>query len=636
MWDFIIMGRSLFLLGCWQLLAAAVHASSVGYPHAPLRTVREADAESSIAIKRALNSAAGTTYTFNQTSLTKSWADATLFSLGVSSSSSSTNNVTGTQQSLDLEGALTVTCTACYINGTVSGFLAITNDFNLTTAISDISAQVSNITETALDQLEEFVSNVTDTIVDTVTDAVTELDGDVISSLDELDLPAWPTLDLDFDLDEVDGLPDVHAQFEFDDLELYLELDVQLSAGATYTLNLFTSQTAAGFEIPGLAAGALFKVSLVLIAEAEIDISSGIHIKLDKGLLLEFELFNHDLSGITLPGGLLEFLPVTITGAGSLRALLQLEASIGFDLSTPGIALLEDLTAVSAGISAEVFAYVADLHLAVNATTDDEADCALEAIAEYTLAVGAAAGATVAVGEDQWGPAPRTTVPVWYTTLASVCAGAKTGTTPTPTSTPRLESRQQSQEEDQDESESTTTTLTTSTAYTLVSCMSTGLANCPANLQSTSSVERTMTTVLTVASGVDAVWPESTFSTLGGAVAFGEGVQTLVATSGVPVSYVPPTPSPSETGSVDGSGNDEDEDEGGGGGGGIDEKLVIGLSVGLGVPVLIGVGAGLWWFISRRKRYTSVPQTQQAETTTYSPWEGGAKSARTTVAVAAT
>ncbi|KAL2820105.1 hypothetical protein BJX63DRAFT_338548 [Aspergillus granulosus] len=569
-------GRWILLLIGLQLLSAVL-ASSVEY--APLQTLRKTSKGDTVAIKRALNSAAGTTYTLNQTTLTKSWADATLFSIGVGASSSSINNSTGTEQSLELEGALTVTCTACYINGSVGGFLNITNDFNLTTAIDDISDQVSNITETALDQLADFALNLTGELVDT-----------------DFDFPAWPTLDLNFDLEEIDGFPDVHAQFEFNDLELYLELDVALSAGATYTLDLFTSQTIAGIALPGLEAGALLKVSLVLSAEAEIDISSGFHVKLDKGLLLNFELFNRDVSGITLPGGLIEFLPVTITGAGSLRALLQIEASIGFGLATPGVDFLEEFTSVSAGISAEVFAYVADLLLNIDATTDDEADCALEAVAEYTLAVGAAAGATVAVGTNQWGPAPSTMIPVWYTTLASVCAGEKTSP-PTPTPTPNRPTLEERQRDEDANSELVTTTLTTTTKYAMVSCISTGLINCPVHLQSTTSAEREMTTILTVESGVDATFPASTFSTLSGAIAFGENVRTLTPTSGVPVSYVPPVAMPSPTDGSETSSNDDSSVHGDDDGGN-NNKLIIGLSVGLGVPALIGVGAGLWYVFS--------------------------------------
>jgi hypothetical protein len=75
------MGRCIFFLLAVQLFGVVSAAASVvGSP--PLRTVRAAD-DTTVAIKRALNSAAGTTYTLNQTSLTKSWADATLFSLGL-------------------------------------------------------------------------------------------------------------------------------------------------------------------------------------------------------------------------------------------------------------------------------------------------------------------------------------------------------------------------------------------------------------------------------------------------------------------------------------------------------------------------------------------------------------------------
>jgi hypothetical protein len=72
-------------------------------------------------------------------------------------------------------------------------------------------------------------------------------------------------------------------------------------------------------------------------------------------------------------------------------------------------------------------------------------------------------------------------------------------------------------------------------------------------------------------------------------------VQRLVATSGVPVSYVPPPPPPpssTESGKgSEGTGDvlDDIEEVLGGSKGGVSNKLIIGLSVGLGVPVLIGV-----------------------------------------------
>ncbi|KAL4982731.1 hypothetical protein BDW68DRAFT_182260 [Aspergillus falconensis] len=545
-----------------------VQAISAGY--APLRTYHNADKETTIAIRRALDSAKGTTYTLNETSLTKSWADATLFSVGMSSSANA--SVASEDATLELQSGLAVICTACYINGSVSGFLTVEGDFNVTEAIDSVADEIANVTDSAIDQLETFV----DEFIDNITD---------IDSITDFDFPAWPTLDLDLDLDDAAGFPEIHAQFEFNDLELYLELNVQLSAGATYTLNLFTSQSVAGFAIPGLEAGALFKVSLVLIAEAEIDISSGVHIKLDDAFALELELFNKNISSITLPGGRMEFLPVTIEGHGSLQALLQLEASVGFEIASPD-SVLAEIASFSAGIGAQVFAYVADFLVQADASSSDDADCAVEVLAEYTLAVGAAAGATVAVAEYEWGPAPSTTVPLFYTKLASICAGSKTSSSTT-TPIPTLEGRD-------NDLEKTTTTVSTTSTYTMVSCASKGLVNCPVRLQSTTSVERAMTTVVTVGPDVEATFPVNTFSTLTAAVSFGDNVRSFGATSGTPVSYVPPQATSSQTGGAESNG-DESVDSGEDSDNSNKNKLIIGLSVGLGVPAIIALVFVLWY-----------------------------------------
>lgn len=280
------------------------------------------------------------------------------------------------------------------------------------------------------------------------------------------------------------------------------------------------------------------------------------------------------------PGGRMEFLPITIDGHGSLQALLQIEASVGFDVSSPDF----DVFKVTTGIGAQVFAYVADFLLQVDASTSDDADCAFEAVAEYTLALGAAAGATIAVDTYQWGPAPSTTVPVFYTTLASICVGTKTSPS-TITPTPTLKQRDRNL---------VTTTVSTLTTYTLVNCPSTGLINCPAPLQSTTSIEKTMTTVLTVESGVDATFPANTFTSVKSAIPFGENVRTLGATSGTPVSYIPPPITPSPT-SHSKTGGDHDtvkstDDEHLSN----NNKLIIGLSVGLGVPAVIVFAISLW------------------------------------------
>jgi hypothetical protein len=284
----------------------------------------------------------------------------------------------------------------------------------------------------------------------------------------------------------------------------------------------------------------------------------------------------------------MEFLPVVIEGHGSLQALLLLEASVGFEIASPN-SILADIASFSAGIGAEVFAYVADFLVQADASTSDDADCAVEVVAEYTLAVGAAAGATVAVAEYEWGPAPSTTVPIFYTTLASICAGSKTSS-PTTTPVSTLEERD-------NDLEKTTTTVSTTSTYTMVSCSSKGLVNCPVRLQSTTSVERALTTVLTVGPNMEATFPVDTFTTLEGAISFGNNVRTFGALSGTPVSYVPPQPTSSETGSAESVGSADD------GGNSNKTQLIIGLSVGLGVPAVIAIAIGLWYACTKVPKY---------------------------------
>ncbi|PYH85818.1 hypothetical protein BO82DRAFT_361218 [Aspergillus uvarum CBS 121591] len=594
---------------CWSSCALAclqffgiVQAVSTGY--ASLRPTRHGiDQGTAIAVKEALRAVSGMTYSTNETAfLTKSLVNATLFSIEARYRASRpvgkfyrTASSTSKQGSLDVEVGLAVICTSCYINGSVSGFLTVEESLNVTDLVESITDELANVTDAAITQLKTFARDAAEDFVEGVT------------HFELVDMPAWPTLDLDFTLNSTQDFPGVHAEFEFDNLELYLELDVQLSAGGTYTLNLFTSETIVGFSIPGLDAGAVFKVSLVLVAEAEVDISSGIHIKLDDGLVLALDLFNKGMSDITLsvsatdvnsPGGQVEFLPITIQGYGSLQALLQLEASVGFDIAPAESLSVLEAVKFSAGIGAEVFAYVADFQLEVNGTTSQDADCAFQAVAEYTLAVGAAAGATVAVDTYQWGPSPNTTVPVFYTTLASLCAGSKT-TTASATTTPSATLAQR-------DGGLETTTLSTVTRYTLVQCASSGLVNCPVALQTTTSVETELTTVLTVTSGAAATFPTNTFASLSSASPFGSGARTLLATSGSPVSYIPPSSTtPSTSSSATGSNSTTSHEHHGD-----HNNLIIGLSVGLGVPAVVALSVALWWFLNHRIRYTIVPQPE--------------------------
>jgi hypothetical protein len=78
-------------------------------------------------------------------------------------------------------------------------------------------------------------------------------------------------------------------------------LDTTLSAGATYTLNLYTSETPIGFAISNnLWLGVIFAIDLILDVNAEIDMSSGFHIKLDDGAALDINMFDTEVANIAL------------------------------------------------------------------------------------------------------------------------------------------------------------------------------------------------------------------------------------------------------------------------------------------------------------------------------------------------
>ena len=235
----------------------------------------------------------------------------------------------------------------------------------------------------------------------------------------------------------------------------------------------------------------------------------------------------------------------------------------------------------STGIEAEVWADVAQFVTNVTAVPDSET-CALQVVEEYSMLLGANAGATLALGDHTWGPAPSTQIPIWYTTLVDACAGAKSTVTTTGaavTSAPAVR-----------RDDNGLTTTTTKETYTATVCVSTGLVNCPVSLQSTVKNTVTKTLVAAVPTGSEAAFPAITQNAVVSTVAFGKNVKEMTATSGSPVSYIP-KPSSTDTSTVSKhtstiSGVLEGEK------GGVSNKVIIGVSVGVGVPVLIMIIAG--------------------------------------------
>jgi hypothetical protein len=182
-----------------------------------------------------------------------------------------------------------IVCTTCYIKGTATAQFTINGNFNVSQAFhnvtSEIETEVDNITTTAVDYVENYVKS-----------AITSIASDGFH-IDDFD---FPPIQVDFDID-VPDIPECELRFQFDGMELYMEIDTTLSSGATYTLNLYTSETAIGFTVgENLLIGVIFSVDLILSVESEIDISSGFHIQLNDGVAIDIPMFDQNVSSITL------------------------------------------------------------------------------------------------------------------------------------------------------------------------------------------------------------------------------------------------------------------------------------------------------------------------------------------------
>ncbi|ORX98442.1 hypothetical protein BCR34DRAFT_628404 [Clohesyomyces aquaticus] len=476
-----------------------------------------------------------------------------------------------TKTNVSLSAGVEVKCTTCYMKGKATVQLDVNGNFNASKAF-----------HTILDSVEETVKNITDEVGEQLQDDFKEF----LTTLGENPSNAFdafqsPTINTSFSVG-VKGIPECLLQLQFDGMELYMLLDTTLTGSASYTLNIYQSNSPLGIAIQDVHLGVWFSLDLMLDAEAAVDISSGFHIKLDDGLKISIPMFDKNVSDMVIPGAHFEFLPVKIESAGAvLTATLRISAHAGVSLEAPDFKLLPP---ISGGIEVAVFANMAKFVTNVTVDTSGSGDCALKVEEYYEFAIGANAGATVAVGDETWGPQPAKTIPVFYTTLADACA-IKGKATPTPTVTPRalLDARANMK----------TTTISTELTYTGVSCISSGLALCPASLQTTTQQTSTLTLVTVVASGVDAKFPASTFSSVATTVEFGSKVGRIESMSGSPTSYVPPPPpstsqsmtSPSETSSPKNGITGKT--------GGVSNKVIIGVSVGGGLLVLIGILLGV-------------------------------------------
>ncbi|KAK1538934.1 uncharacterized protein CCOS01_00248 [Colletotrichum costaricense] len=563
---------------CW-LVAASQHAAPVGL------VVRsnpgKIASNTLLAIRRYLSSArleGRETKFSNSTLLDTGFDNAILFKYEQEAEAGA--NVTAS-------AGIEVVCTKCYIKGKASAHLTIDGTFNATKVATDIG----NEFEETFDNITTYAKNYVSGVVDNLSDGLDANDFD------------FPPLNITFDLD-VPSFPEAGLGFGFEDLEIYMQLDTTLSAGLSYTLNLYTSTTPLGSKIgDDLLLGVVFSIDLILSVESELQMSSGFHLRMDDEVGFDIALFSKNVSSVNFKGGRFEFLPVIIESAGvELKAILRAGFSAGIEISSPvdskEIELFNNTIKVpgaSAGIEVSVFANIAELSTNVTAlSTPDENGCVLRAVNAYQFALGAAAGASVQIGDRIWGPVPNTQIPLFYTTLGDACAGTRVPTTTATSVSASATDKEKRQEE------LTTTTLSKKVTYTGIECVTIGLINCPPQLQTLRKFVATETLITAVASGVEAVFPVATKAVVQDVVSFGSNAQSLISSSGAPKEF---TPSPSASATSTNPPGVLDGDVGG-----VNKKTIVGVSIGAGVLAMaVIVGACMFW--QRKKRYSPVSRT---------------------------
>jgi hypothetical protein len=92
-----------------------------------------------------------------------------------------------------------------------------------------------------------------------------------------------------------DDIVDPKLTIEFEGFEAYIDLGVDITAGVTYTLNLYGSDTPIGLSITDFSIGIVFYLDLVLSVTAELDLAAGFYVTLEDGSYIEVDFFSGDI-----------------------------------------------------------------------------------------------------------------------------------------------------------------------------------------------------------------------------------------------------------------------------------------------------------------------------------------------------
>jgi hypothetical protein len=89
---------------------------------------------------------------------------------------------------------------------------------------------------------------------------------------------------------------DPAVRLDFSGVEAYVDIELSMSAGATYSINLFTTNSPIGLGFPGLSVGVVFYVDLVFSLSEMIDLEGGFYLQVADGSFLEASVFGGDIT----------------------------------------------------------------------------------------------------------------------------------------------------------------------------------------------------------------------------------------------------------------------------------------------------------------------------------------------------
>ncbi|KAI1353169.1 hypothetical protein F5Y01DRAFT_323609 [Xylaria sp. FL0043] len=205
----------------------------------------------------------------------------------------------------------------------------------------------------------------------------------------------------------------------FSGVQAYASLGLRASAGQTFSLNLFASNSPVGIGISGLDVGVVFFVDLVFSVSEAIDLAAGFQVSVPDDAYLEADIFEGDIDDSAFDGLNSQSLPVTvISGTATFKADLRLRVQAGAEASI-------DLFGIGAGAVIGIYANLIEFVAIIEKTPT----CDLETEISWDLNVGAYAHLDVVVDYTTLGPVPTVSTTLLAAETISSC-WAEAPTTP--------------------------------------------------------------------------------------------------------------------------------------------------------------------------------------------------------------